>query len=78
MGGMGGMFGQPGGSHWLVYFAVADAAAACAAAEQHGGSVVTRDFDTPYGRMAGLVDPYGAAFWVSQAPAGAPQPDRAG
>ncbi len=27
---------------------------------------------------AGLADPWGAAFWVGQAPPDAPQPDRAG
>lgn len=78
LGGMGGMMGaddQP--AHWLVYFGVADAAAAVSAAERSGGSVLMRDFDTPYGRMAGLADPAGALLWVVQTD-GAGQPDRAG
>ena len=79
LGGIGGMYGMDAaGSHWIVYFGVPDATAACTTAEQHGGSVAVRDFDTPYGRMAGLVDPSGVTFWVTQAPEGAPQPDRAG
>ena len=50
--------------HWAVYFAVADADAAVAAAEAAGGTVRTGPFDTPAGRMAGLADPQGASFWV--------------
>lgn len=38
MGGMGAMFGDDGPSHWLLYFAVADAGEAKAAALEHGGS----------------------------------------
>jgi uncharacterized protein len=67
LGGMGGKMGQDGGeSHWLVYFAVADADAAVAAAVAAGGSVTIPAFDTPYGRMAGLTDPAGGSFWISQ------------
>ena len=42
LGGMGGLMGLPDGtpSHWLVYFQVADADAAVAAAERAGGTVV--------------------------------------
>jgi hypothetical protein len=68
LGGMGGMMGAEGSSFWLVYFSVRDASAAVAATEAAGGSVLTRDFDTPFGRMAGLADPAGASFWVAQAP----------
>jgi predicted enzyme related to lactoylglutathione lyase len=67
LGGMGGMMGADGQpAHWLVYFSVADAGAAVAAAERSGGSVPMRDFDTPFGRMAGLADPAGSVFWVIQ------------
>ena len=79
LGGMGGMFGAPDGtpSHWLVYFGVTDAAAAADAAQANGGSVLVPPFDTPYGAMAGLVDPGGAVFWIAQSdPSSAP--DRAG
>lgn len=80
LGGMGGMFDAPEGtpSHWLVYFSVADADAAVAAAERAGGQVLTPAEDTPYGRMVALVDPAGAAFWVMQPPPDSVMPDRAG
>jgi uncharacterized protein len=72
-GGMGGMMGAEGApAHWLVYFAVADADAAVAAAERHGGAVLVPAFDTPFGRMAGLADPGGAQFWVTRLPEGDP------
>lgn len=78
LGGMGGMMGADGApAHWLVYFGVADAAAAAGAAERSGGSVLAPAFETPYGRMAGLADPAGAAFWVVET-TGEDQPDRAG
>jgi predicted enzyme related to lactoylglutathione lyase len=77
LGGMGGMMGSPEGvpSHWLAYFAVADADAAAAAAQAAGGRIVVPAFDSPFGRMGGVLDPDGAVFWVFQAPEGAPQPD---
>jgi predicted enzyme related to lactoylglutathione lyase len=80
LGGMGGMMGAPDGtpSHWLVYFAVEDAAAAVAAAETAGGSVLMRDFVTPFGTMAGLADPAGAMFMVIQPRPDDPTPDRTG
>ncbi len=80
LGGMGGMMGAPEGtpSHWLVYFAVPDAAAAASAAEAGGGTVLMRDFASPYGTIAMLADPAGATFLVIQPPEGAPQPDRSG
>lgn len=78
LGGIGGMMGAEGQSaHWVVYFGVADAGAAVSAAERGGGSVPVRDFESPYGRMASLADPSGAAFWVVQN-TGQPQPDRSG
>jgi len=64
VGGMGGFMGPPGPSHWLVYFGVADAAAATAAAEQGGGSIVAAPFDTPFGTMATIADPAGAVFQI--------------
>ena len=78
LGGMGAMMGADDlAAHWIVYFGVADTAAAVAAAEGGGGSVLMRDFDTPYGPMAGLADPAGAVFWVIQTD-GSNQPDRTG
>jgi predicted enzyme related to lactoylglutathione lyase len=64
LGGMGGLMGDDGPSHWLVYFGVASVDDAAAAATAAGGTVTAEPFDTPYGRMAGLVDPDGAGFWV--------------
>ena len=80
LGGMGGLMGAPDGtpSHWLVYFAVPDAAAAVAATEAGGGTVLMPAMTTPYGTTAVLTDPAGAVFVVIQPPEGAPQPDRSG
>ena len=66
LGGIGGMMGAPEGtpSHWLAYFAVADADAALAAARDAGGSVVAGPDDGPFGRIAVLADPFGATFAV--------------
>jgi predicted enzyme related to lactoylglutathione lyase len=68
LGGMGGMMGLPEGtpSHWVAYFAVADAAAAVAAVETGGGTVLMPAQDTPYGRMAAVADPFGATFMLMQ------------
>ncbi|MGH3782163.1 MAG: VOC family protein [Pseudonocardiaceae bacterium] len=66
LGGMGWMMSAPAGTpaHWLMYFSVADADAAVAAATAGGGSVLGGPDDTPYGRMALLTDPNGAVFAV--------------
>jgi predicted enzyme related to lactoylglutathione lyase len=70
MGGTGDMMGNEGlPSHWLVYFAVADSDASAAAARANGGTVMADPFDTPFGRMAPMADPFGAAFWTVQLPA---------
>lgn len=63
-GGIGGMMGAPDGtpSHWLPYFMVSDVDAAVAAAA--GASAPMPATDTPFGRMAILVDPFGASFAV--------------
>jgi predicted enzyme related to lactoylglutathione lyase len=78
LGGIGGMMGaEDRPAHWVVYFAVADASAAVAAAGSARGSVLVPELDTPYGRMAGLTDPEGAVFWVVETD-GSGQPDRSG
>jgi predicted enzyme related to lactoylglutathione lyase len=56
-------------NHWSSYFLVADTDAAVAAALELGGTVVHEAIDSPYGRFALLVDPYGAKFAVIQPPA---------
>jgi uncharacterized protein len=70
LGGMGDMMGAPDGvpSHWLVYFAVQDADASAAAAARLGGTSLAEPFDTPFGRMGPLMDPFGAPVWVVQLP----------
>jgi hypothetical protein len=80
LGGMGGLMDLPDGtpSSWLVYFQVADADAAVAAAEQAGGTVVAPPMDTPFGRMACLADPDGATFMVMTTDPAQPGPDRSG
>jgi predicted enzyme related to lactoylglutathione lyase len=76
LGGMGGMMGHDDvPPHWLVYIAVANLDAALAAAERTGGTVLSRDFETPYGRMAALTDPGGAPFWLIEND-GSGNPDR--
>jgi predicted enzyme related to lactoylglutathione lyase len=55
-----------GGSHWLVYFGVADADAAAARIKELGGRVTLEPMDTPYGRLASAVDPTGATFNLMQ------------
>jgi hypothetical protein len=62
LGGIGGFMGPAGPSHWAVYFGVANVDDAAAAAARSGGTVVQPTFETPYGRMAGVIDPAGAFF----------------
>jgi len=62
---VGGIFqvdGMPPG--WAAYFAVEDADATAARAEELGAAVLRPPADTPYGRMAVLADPGGAGFAV--------------
>ncbi|MDQ1676594.1 MAG: uncharacterized protein QOC93_1738 [Actinomycetota bacterium] len=54
--------------HWLTYFAVADTDAAAAVVAEAGGTVRRDPVDTPYGRLAVVADPCGAAFTVIQLP----------
>lgn len=49
-------------SHWSVYFAVPDVDAAVATAVGLGATVMMEPTDTPYGRLAQLIDPVGAGF----------------
>lgn len=65
-GGLGHLMGSPEGtpSHWTAYVEVADVDAAVAAALGAGGSVAEPAQDTPFGRMAGLRDPFGAVLAV--------------
>ena len=47
---------------WVVYFSTHDVDAACAYNVGAGGSIARPAEDTPYGRMAACVDPFGAEF----------------
>lgn len=80
LGGMGAMMDSPAGtpSHWLVCFGVADTDAAVTAAQAAGGSVLAPAKDTPFGRLAVLADPDGAAFTVLSVDPSRPGPDRSG
>ncbi len=51
-------------SHWNTYFAVEDTDAIAKKATALGGKIAAPPFDTPYGRMAVLTDPFGASFCV--------------
>jgi uncharacterized protein len=53
-------------SSWLTYFAVEDTDAALDRATTAGGTITVSAQDTPYGRMAGLRDPFGAEFRIIQ------------
>ncbi len=59
-----GIWQQDGAARWSVYFAVGDPDATAARASELGGNVQQEPTDTPYGRMAALEDPLGAAFSV--------------
>jgi len=48
--------------HWMPYFAVADTDATCEKVTEAGGKVCVPPFDTPYGRIAVVEDPFGATF----------------
>lgn len=52
--------------HWMGYFAVDNTDAAVEQVRTAGGKVLVTAFNMPYGRMAILSDPYGAAFSIVQ------------
>jgi uncharacterized protein len=56
--------GEP--AHWTVTFAVDDADAIAAKAQELGGKVVVAPFDAPWVRMAVIADPQGATFIASK------------
>jgi predicted enzyme related to lactoylglutathione lyase len=71
--GVGGVSPMPPGvpdeapAFWNVSFAVADADATAGRVKELGGNVLMPPMDMPgVGRIAGLADPYGAAFSVGQ------------
>ena len=56
--------------HWRPYFQVADADISVAAALAAGAHVTEPVADTPFGRMAGLLDPNGVEIKLCVPPAG--------
>lgn len=55
--------------HWMGYFAIDDTDAAVERVLAAGGSLAMPAFDTPYGRIAVITDPYGATISLVQLPA---------
>jgi predicted enzyme related to lactoylglutathione lyase len=73
--GMGTRLPRDRGAHWMTYFGAADADEAARRAVRLGGRVVDPPADAPYGRVATLADPTGAAFaLVSPAASAAASP----
>ncbi|QCQ92140.1 VOC family protein [Rhodococcus sp. SGAir0479] len=52
-------------SHWQMFVQVDDTDAAVARVRELDGAVLTRPWDTEYGRMAQVADPNGARFMLS-------------
>lgn len=57
-------------SHWVVYFGVADAAAASQRVLDLGGTVVRDPWDSEFGRFAQVTDPLGGLFFLHEAGSG--------
>jgi hypothetical protein len=55
-------------AHWSVYWEVDDADATVAKVKALGGAIAVDAEDTPYGRLATVVDPAGAAFKLRTPP----------
>lgn len=56
-------------AHWQVFFAVDDADATIAKAQELGGTSLGEAVDTPFGRMAQLMGPSGEPFSIIKPPA---------
>lgn len=54
--------------NWAIYFAVANADETAARVTANGGKVLGPIEDTPFGRMAAVMDPFGAHFKIIQPP----------
>jgi predicted enzyme related to lactoylglutathione lyase len=57
-------------AYWNVYFAVDSTDDAAAQVTAAGGRVTRPPWDTPYGRMAAVMDNQGAAFMIGSEPSG--------
>lgn len=54
---------------WMTYFTVANADETAAVITRHGGQVMGNVDDSPFGRLAAIMDPSGAMFKIIQPPA---------
>ena len=54
---------------WATYFAVANADETAATIKRLGGKVMGGVDDSPFGRLAAVMDPWGAMFKIIQPPA---------
>jgi predicted enzyme related to lactoylglutathione lyase len=54
--------------HWITYFSVADIDKTVAIVTKNGGRIMGNIDDSPFGRIAALMDPAGAAFKVVEPP----------
>lgn len=73
VGGLGALPAEAPGdlpSHWMTYFMAANVDESAARAEELGASVAQAPFDTPFGRIALIVDPQGTIFSILTEPAG--------
>lgn len=57
-------------AQWVSYFTVVNADETVATVVKHGGKVMGNIDDSPFGRIAALMDPFGATFKILQPPAG--------
>ena len=53
---------------WITYFSVANAEETVARVKEHGGKIMGNIDDSPFGRIAALMDPAGAAFKIVEPP----------
>ena len=53
---------------WITYFSVANADDTVARVKEHGGKIMGNIDDSPFGRIAALMDPHGANFKIVEAP----------
>jgi predicted enzyme related to lactoylglutathione lyase len=59
-------------AHWMTYFGVESVDEAVTTVGTAGGTVAQPPFDTPFGRMAAIVDPHGAMFMIADTTGAAP------
>ena len=71
IGGIGALPAQTPGdvpAHWMTYFMVDAVDASAAKAQELGATIAQAPVDTPFGRLAVVVDPQGTVFSIMSAP----------